>query len=178
MSWANYLFCGLGEKSSLVSRLAIITDTEITEMISELVTSFITESNEDTFKPDTVFDSFQHQAKIPISDKALFAGFLMLWVKWCVVSTLPHEVIVTDIVYPTVLLAYGRLLGLLPAMVSCLQSGLQILCHSFCNVVAKEDREGNVVVGLDGEPRMKIPNLRIELPYTYLMAWYIMHCPS
>ena len=117
MSWANYLFCGLGEKSSLVSRLAIITDTEITEMISELVTSFIIELNEDTFKPDTVFDSFQHQAKIPISDKALFAGFLMLWVKWCVVRTLPHEVIVVDVVYPAILLAYGRSLSFLLAMV-------------------------------------------------------------
>jgi len=37
---------------------------------------------------------------------------------------------------------------------------------------------GNVVVGLDGEPRMKTPNPRVELPYTYFMAWSIMHCPS
>jgi len=22
------------------------------------------------------------------------------------------------------------------------------------------------------------PNPRVELPYTYLVAWYIMHCPS
>ena len=25
---------------------------------------------------------------------------------------------------------------------------------------------------------MKTPNPRVELPYTYLMAWYVMHCPS
>jgi len=35
-----------------------------------------------------------------------------------------------------------------------------------------------VVVGLDGEPRMKTSNPRVELPYTYLMAWYVMHCSS
>jgi len=55
MSWANYLFWGLGEKLDLVSRLAANTDAEITERISESVTSYTTESNEDTFKPDTVF---------------------------------------------------------------------------------------------------------------------------
>jgi len=25
---------------------------------------------------------------------------------------------------------------------------------------------------------MKTPNSRVELPYTYLMAWYVMHCLS
>jgi len=35
-----------------------------------------------------------------------------------------------------------------------------------------------VVVGPDGESMMKTPNPCVELPYTYLMAWYIMHCPS
>jgi len=170
MSWANYLFCGLGEKTSLASRFATSTDAKITERISESVISCTTELNEDTFKPNTVFDSFHHQAKIPISDRALLAGFLMLWLKRCVVPTLAHEVIVTDVVYLVVLLAYSRPLDLLSAMVDCLQSGLQILCQSFCNVVAEKDREGNMVVGPDGEPRMKTQNPHIELPYTYLMA--------
>jgi len=35
-----------------------------------------------------------------------------------------------------------------------------------------------VVVGLDGGPRMKTLNPRVEFPYTYLMAWYIIHCLS
>jgi len=63
ISWANYLFQGL-EKSSLVTRLAASTDTEIAERIFELVTSYITESNEDTFKPDTDFDSFHHRQRL------------------------------------------------------------------------------------------------------------------
>ena len=51
-------------------------------------------------------------------------------------------------------------------MVGCLQSGLRILSQRFCNVVVEKDREGNTVVDPDGEPRMKILNPRIELPYT------------
>jgi len=41
----------------------------------------------------------------------------------------------------------------------------------------EEDRKGNVIVSLDGKPRMKILNPHIGLLYTYL-AWYIMHCLS
>jgi len=29
-----------------------------------------------------------------------------------------------------------------------------------------------------GRPKVKTPNLRIEIPYRYLIAWYLMHCPS
>ena len=71
----------------------------------------------DTFKSDTVFDSFHHQAMIPISNRALLAGFLMLWLKKCVVPTLPHKVIIVDVVCAAVLLAYSWFLGLLPTMV-------------------------------------------------------------
>ena len=95
-------------------------NAEIVEIISESVTSYVTESNEDTFKPDTDFDSFHHQAKISISDRALLAGFLMLWMKRCIVPTLPDEVIVADVVYLAVLLVHGRSLSLLFAMVGCL----------------------------------------------------------
>ena len=124
ISWANYLFGGMEEKLSLVSRLAASTDTEIAERISESMTSYLTESNENTFKPDTVCDSFHHQAKIPITDRALFVGFLMLWLKWCIVPTLPHEVIVADMVYPAIFLVHGWPLSLLSATIGYLQSGL------------------------------------------------------
>jgi len=62
---------------------------------------------EDTFRPGIVFESFHYQAKTSFSNRALLAGFLMLWLKRCVVSTLVHEVIVADMVYPAVLLAFG-----------------------------------------------------------------------
>jgi len=102
----------------------------------------------------------------------------MLWLKRCVVPTLPHEVIIADVVYPAVLLAYEKSIVLLPAMVAGIQSGLRALVKSLCQVEAIVDSEGRPVVDSEERPRVKTPNPRIELPYTYLMAWYVMHCPS
>ena len=178
MSWASYLFNGITEKDHLVTILTPSSDEEIAERIDASVSSYTTESNEDTFKPDMVFESFHHQARVPISDRALLAGFLMLWLKHCVVPTLPHEVIVADVVYPVVLLAYGRSIALLPAMVAGIQSGLRALAQSLCKVEAIVDSEGRPEVDSEGRSRVKTPNPRIELPYTYLMAWYVMHCTS
>ena len=134
MSWVSYLFNDINDKSSLVTHLAPSTDEEIVERISASTSSYMTESNEDTFKPDTVFESFYHQTKIPISDRALFAGFLRLWLKRCVMPMLPYEVIVADVVYPTVLLAHGKSIALLPAIVARIKSGLRVLAKSFCQV--------------------------------------------
>ena len=130
MSWASYLFNDINKKSSPVTSLAPYTDEKITERIS----SYTIESNEDTFKSDMVFESFHHQAQIPISDRALLAGFLMLWLKRCVVPTLPHEVIVADVVYPVVLLAHRKSIALLPVMMAKIQNGLRALIKSLCQV--------------------------------------------
>ena len=105
-----------------MTSLAPCTDEEIAERISASTSSYTIESNEDTFKPDMIFESFHHQARIPISGRALLAGFLMLWLKHFVVPTLSHEVIVADVVYPAVLLAHGKSIALLPAMVAGIQS--------------------------------------------------------
>ena len=115
MSWVSYLFNGINEKDSPVTSLVPCTDEKIVERIDASASSYTTESNEDTFRADTVFESFHHQARVSISDRALLAGFLMLWLKHCEVPTLPHEVIVADVVYPTVLLAYGKSIALLLA---------------------------------------------------------------
>ena len=40
----------------------------------------------------------------------------MLWLKQCVVPTLSHEVIVTDVVYLAVLLTHRKSITLLPAV--------------------------------------------------------------
>jgi len=78
MSWASYLFNGINEKDSPVTSLTLYADEEITERINASTSSYTSESNEDTFRPDMVFESFHHQARVPISDRALLAGFLML----------------------------------------------------------------------------------------------------
>ena len=111
MSWVNYLFLGVN-KTDPMTRLAPSTDKEKTERISASTSSYTIESNEDIFRPDTVFESFHYQAKVPMSDRALLMGFLMLWLKRYVVLTLPHEVIVVDVVYLGVLLAHRKFISL------------------------------------------------------------------
>ena len=81
-------------------------------------------------------------------------------------------------VYPAVLLAHGKSIVLFLAMVARIHSGLQVLTKSFCQVEAIVDSEGNPVKDSNGHPLVKTPSPRVELPYTYLMAWYVMHCPS
>ena len=63
-------------------------------------------------------------------------------------------------------------------MVSYIQSGLRLLTTQFCNVepVLEEYRED--ILDRNGEPKRTTPKPRVELPYTYLVAWHIMHCPT
>ena len=63
-------------------------------------------------------------------------------------------------------------------MVSCLQIGLRVLILSFCRVDVMKDDEGNAILDRNGEPKRKPFNPRVELPYTYLAAWYVMLCPT
>ena len=107
LSWANYLFPGVDNKQVLVSRLKVCTEEELADRIADSVDFYTADSDEDIFAAETIFESFHRQARTLISGKALLAGFLMLWLKKCVVPTLPHEAITVDVVYPAVMLAYG-----------------------------------------------------------------------
>ena len=78
--------------------------------------------------------------------------------------------------YPAVLLAYGNRSP--SSVVAEIQSGLRALVKSLCQVEAIVDSKGRPMVDSEGRPRVKTPNPRIELPYTYLIAWYVMHCSS
>ena len=62
-------------------------------------------------------------------------------------------------------------------MVARIQNVLRALVKSLCQVEAIVDSQGRPAVDSEGRPEVKTPNPRIELPYTYLMAWYVMHCP-
>ena len=145
MARANYLFNGLWDKGDQLTRLVPSTDAKIEGRINASISTYTTESVEDTFRMGRVFESFQHQAKTPISNRALLAEFLILWLKQCIVLTLPHEVIVADVAYLAILLAFGRGITLLPMMVACIQSELRVLAKIFCRVKVLVDAEGNVL---------------------------------
>jgi len=68
MARASYLFNGLGDKADRLTYISCSTDAEIEERISASTSSYTMESVEDTFRPGTVFESFHHQAKTPISN--------------------------------------------------------------------------------------------------------------
>jgi len=78
MAWADYLFNSLGDKVDRLTRLAPSTDAEIEERVCTSMFSYTTKLVEDTFRLVTVFESFHHRAKTPISNRALLARFLML----------------------------------------------------------------------------------------------------
>lgn len=119
-----------------------------------------------------VFRSFHLQAGFSVSDKSLIARFLMLWLKRYIIPSLPKDAIPINVVYPTVLLVYGRPFVLFPAIVSNLQSGLRALSNSF---LLKDKLKGKAT---KGTTKVKMLNPRVEMPYSYLMAWLMMHYPS
>lgn len=80
------------------------------------------------------------------------------------------EALLVGVVYPAVLLAHGCPVSLLLAMVCDIQNGLKILTEKLCKVKTVRTR--------DGSKKYKTPNPQIELLYTYLMAWFILHCPT
>jgi len=60
MSWVSYLFNDINDKFNPVTHLAPSIDEEIAKRISASISSYTMESNKDTFKPDTVFESFHY----------------------------------------------------------------------------------------------------------------------
>ena len=72
---------------------------------------------------------------------------------------------------PVVQPVHGKPLGLLLAMVCGIQHGLQALTEAFCRPPATKRGKGQI-------PPRDGPNLRVEMPYIYLMAWFALHCPA
>ena len=155
-----------------VTVLGICDQATIAKRIFESPhTLHIADSDQDNFKAGDTFESFHHQAGNAISEKALLAGYLMLWLKRCVVpSSTNFDMLVAEVIYPAVCLAYGRPYSLLTAMIACTQSGLRKLTHALCLTRVSSDGEGGEIVWS--------PNPRVGLPYTYLMAWFVLHCPG
>ena len=129
------------------------------------------EEDDGIYEKGDEFKSFHCQANHPMSRQALPTGFLSVWLK-CVVSSLLHDRILPTALFPAVQLVYGRALRLLPATVCCIQHGLQTLTEAFCREATAKKTGKELVLPRDG------PCLRVELPYTYLMAWFALHCPA
>ena len=131
----------------------------------------ISEEDDGIYEKGDKFKSFHRQAKHLIYRKALLAGFLSVWLKKCVIPSSPHNGILSWVLLPAVKLAHGKPLRLLPAMVCGIQRGLRTLTKAFCRPPATKREKWQVL------PRDR-PYPRVEMPYTYLMAWFELHYPS
>ena len=57
----------------------------------------MTESDEGGYKAGTTFESFHHQAENPITAKVLLAGYLMIWLKRCVIPMTPFDALSVEV---------------------------------------------------------------------------------
>lgn len=118
---AYYLFPNFDNDNTDFSHLLGLSEKETEERVANFGTNtYITESDKDVFKVGISFDSLHYM----LSDLALLAGFLMPWLKCCVVPTAPKAI---GVAYPAVLLTHEHPLSLLLAMVCDVRNGLRIL---------------------------------------------------
>ena len=83
----------------------------------------------------------------------------------------PHDGIMPLVILPIVQLVYRHSLGLLLAMVCRIQNKLRTLKEQFCRKVTTTKVGKELIF-----PRNR-PSLRVEMPYTYLLAWFTLHYP-
>ena len=88
-----------------------------------------------------------------MSKKALLVGFLLVWLKKCVVPSPSNDGILSWVLFPAVQLAHVKPIELLPAMIYCIQRGLWALMEAFSTKRGKEQ-----VLPHDGPcPRVEMP---------------------
>ncbi|XP_020272747.1 uncharacterized protein LOC109847926 [Asparagus officinalis] len=162
--FADYLFKNLDVRSADVCGLSPLSTDEINRLLEKTNAHSYTSRSEDGFLHGTKFRSYLWQAGVPISPTALLAGFLALWLKRCVVPHQSADAMPMEVLYPAVQLATGRKLSLLPAMVADIHSGLRQLISAFTQEKKK--------------PSASLSVPKLELPYTYLMAWLVLHRPD
>ncbi|ONK72843.1 uncharacterized protein A4U43_C04F23830 [Asparagus officinalis] len=91
----------------------------------------------------------------------LLAGYLVIWLKKCVVPYQSGDILPLEVLYPTVQLAYKKELSLLPVMVANIHRGLRQISSAFTRK--------------ESESPAQIPTIKVELPCTYLMVWFVLH---
>lgn len=116
---------------------------------------FVLEQSDDLFPSKSVFQKF-YFGKRPLSRRAWLAGFLSIWLKKFIIPT--GDVVVVGAILPSVRLAHGVRVALLPTIIANIQSGLRQVAAAFLESPTK--------------------TLRVKLVYTYLVAWYVLHCPT
>lgn len=152
--WAGYLFPGGETGEGVIEHWATVIEREIQARIgtSHYEATYTTEGLADDYDEANISSNLHYQVRHQISNRAVLAGFLMLWLKRCLVSSPPHEIVIMDIIFPVVRLAFREPFTLVPTVVTNIQSRLKTLIVEFC-------------VMTHGQ---KTPNPRMELAYIHI----------
>ncbi|ONK80867.1 uncharacterized protein A4U43_C01F22640 [Asparagus officinalis] len=161
--FASYLFRNLESNSGeTICELAPLTPSEVNDLLKKIdARSYTISSPESGFPAGTKFKSFLWHATAPIRPMTLLAGYIAIWLKKCVVPYQSGDALPLEVLYPAVQLAYKKERSLLPVMVANIHRGLRQISSAFTRK--------------ESESPTQIPTIKVELPYTYLMAWFVLH---
>ncbi|ONK80915.1 uncharacterized protein A4U43_C01F23170 [Asparagus officinalis] len=144
-----------------IYELSPLTTSEVNELIKKSnAQSYTTASIKDGFAAGTKFQTFLWHGVKPIRPTTLLAGYLAIWLKKCVVPYQSSDVLPPEVLFPAVLLAHRKNLCLLPAITAGIYRGLRQIVSGFTQ---------------ENPSPTQIPLTKVELPYTYLMAWLVLH---
>ncbi|ONK56558.1 uncharacterized protein A4U43_C10F10040 [Asparagus officinalis] len=161
--FASYLFRNLESNSGeTIGELAPLTPSGVNSLLKKIdAHSYTISSPESGFPAGTKFKSFLWHATAPIRPMTLLAGYLAIWLKKCVVPYQSGDTLPLEVLYPAVQLAYKKELSLPPVMVANIHRGLRQI--------------SSALTWKESESSAQIPTIKVELPYTYLMAWFVLH---
>ena len=96
-SWRDYLFLNM-EETPEAAHCGVADEDIFSRKQKHSQRDLVMEEDDGPYEKGDVLRSFHHQARRPMSQKALLAGFLTVWLKRCVVPCS-----LGDIIHPNVL---------------------------------------------------------------------------
>src|SRR4051812_11108535 len=151
-TWAEYLFPGIA--ADQVEEYTVLSELEARQLALESkVTLKEPVAGSSSGAPPRNFCYFGRR---PMTSRARLAGFLSIWLGKCVVPT--REAATVGVILPVARLACGVRIALVPAIIANIQHGLREVSTAF-------------LANPSTPPRAR-------LAYTYLVAWYVLHCPA
>ncbi|ONK72970.1 uncharacterized protein A4U43_C04F25570, partial [Asparagus officinalis] len=161
--FADDLFKNLESNSDeTIRELGPLTPSVVNELIKKSnAQSYTTTGIEGDFPTGTKFQTFLWYAMKPIQPMTLLAGYPAIWLKKCVVPYQFTDALPIEVLYPAVQLAHRKSLSLLPTMIADINRGL-------CQIISTFTQKGS-------KPLVQIQTVKVELSYTYLMVWFVLH---
>src|SRR4051812_37882814 len=151
-TWAEYLFPGIG--TDQVQEFTVLSELEARRLASQSIAT-LEESvaGSSSRAPPRNFCYFERQL---MTSRARFVGFLSTWLARCVIPT--RKAATIGVLLPAARLACGVRIALVPAIIANIQHGLREVSASYLTNSSKPPRA--------------------RFAYTYLVAWYVLHCPA